>query len=119
MDCAEEAAAARARRPRSHQAEWNPPRDRKSPVDILAAQGRTRLPELLPLRMQRMRASAFAFLRGAAAIMAADLGSQENTGLRVQLCGDAHLANFGSFASPEGRPVFDANDFDETLPGPF
>jgi len=115
----EEAAAARARRPRSHHAEWNPPRDRQSPVAILAAQGRSRLPELLPLRMQRMRASAFAFLRGAAAIMAADLGSQENTGLRVQLCGDAHLANFGSFASPEGRPVFDANDFDETLPGPF
>jgi uncharacterized protein (DUF2252 family) len=115
----EEGAAARGRKPRSSQAEWIPARDRESPVSILAAQGKSRLPELLPLRMQRMRQSAFAFLRGAAAIMAADLGSQESSGLRVQLCGDAHLANFGSFASPEGRPVFDANDFDETLPGPF
>jgi uncharacterized protein (DUF2252 family) len=115
----EEAAAARGRKPRSSQAEWTPPRDRESPVSILAAQGRSRLPELLPLRMQRMRQSAFAFLRGAAAIMAADLGSQQSSGLRVQLCGDAHIANFGSFASPEGRPVFDVNDFDETLPGPF
>ena len=115
----EEAAAARHRRPRSSHADWHPAADRRSPVDILAAQGKSRIPELLPLRMRRMRESAFAFLRGAAAIMAADLGSQPDTGLRVQLCGDAHLANFGSFASPEGRPVFDVNDFDETLPGPF
>jgi uncharacterized protein (DUF2252 family) len=115
----EEAAAARARRPRSSHAEWSPAPGRQSPVAILAEQGRSRIPELLPLRMQRMRQSAFAFLRGAAAVMAADLGSQDNTGLTVQLCGDAHLANFGSFASPEGRPVFDVNDFDETLPGPF
>ena len=115
----EEAAAARRRRPRSSHAEWRPAADRRGPVEVLAAQGKNRIPELLPLRVKRMRASAFAFLRGAAAIMAADLGSQPDTGLRVQLCGDAHLANFGSFASPEGRPVFDVNDFDETLPGPF
>ena len=119
MSPEEEASAARHRRPRSSHAAWSPAADRRSPVEILAAQGRTRIPELLPLRMSRMRQSAFAFLRGAAAIMAADLGSQPDTGLRVQLCGDAHLANFGSFASPEGRPVFDVNDFDETLPGPF
>ena len=115
----EAGAAARSHLPRSKLAEWAPPPGRQSPVAILAAQGTSRIQDLLPIRYERMRASAFAFLRGAAAIMAADLGSQPNTGLRVQLCGDAHLANFGSYASPEGNPVFDVNDFDETFPGPF
>jgi len=115
----EAGAAARSHLPRSKHAEWAPPAGRQSPVAILAEQGKSRIQELLPIRYERMRASAFAFLRGAAAIMAADLGSQPNTGLRVQLCGDAHLANFGSYASPEGNPVFDVNDFDETFPGPF
>lgn len=105
--------------PRSFHAGWEPPADRRDPNAILLAQGAARIQELLPLRYQRMRASAFAFLRGSAAVMAADLASQPNTGLQVQLCGDAHLANFGSYASPEGAAVFDVNDFDETFPGPF
>ena len=112
-------AALRKRVPRGSHAAWAPVAGRASPVDILAAQGASRIQELLPTRYARMRASAFAFLRGAAAVMAADLAARPHTGLMVQLCGDAHLANFGSFASPEGRPVFDVNDFDETLPGPF
>jgi len=112
-------AAARRKLPRSFHAAWDPPGERQNPVAILAAQGKNRIHDLLPLRAQRMRASPFAFLRGAAAVMAADLASLPNTGLAVQLCGDAHLANFGSYASPEGNPVFDANDFDETFPGPF
>jgi uncharacterized protein (DUF2252 family) len=115
----EAGAAARRTLPRSFHAAWEPPADRANPVDILLEQGKTRIQELLPLRYERMRNSAFAFLRGSAAVMAADLGSQPSTGLHVQLCGDAHLANFGSYASPEGLPVFDANDFDETFPGPF
>jgi uncharacterized protein (DUF2252 family) len=115
----EAGAAARRHLPRSFHAAWDPPPDRKNPVAILKAQGETRIRELLPLRYQRMRASAFAFLRGSAAVMASDLSLLPHTGLMVQLCGDAHLANFGSYASPEGNPVFDANDFDETFPGPF
>jgi uncharacterized protein (DUF2252 family) len=98
---------------------WTPPPDRADPVAILAAQGETRIRELLPLRYERMRASPFAFLRGAAAVMAADLATQPHSGRVVQLSGDAHLANFGSYASPEGNPVFDLNDFDESYPGPF
>jgi uncharacterized protein (DUF2252 family) len=105
-------------RPAIH-GEWASPPNRRDPVAILAAQGANRLPEFLPLRYERMRASAFAYLRGSAAVMAADLATQPHSGLTVQLCGDAHLANFGSYASPEGNPVFDLNDFDETLPGPF
>ncbi len=111
--------ALRARLSRSAHAAWRPPAGRPDPVAILRAQEATRIPELLPLRHTRMRADAFAFLRGAAAVMAADLGSQPDTGLRAQLCGDAHLANFGAFASSLGEPLFDVNDFDETLPGPF
>ena len=111
--------AARRHMPRGHHAAWSPQADRRNPIDILVAQGRTRIQELLPTRYERMRASAFAFLRGSAAVMAADLATQPQTGLHVQLCGEAHLANFGSFASPEGAPLFDVNDFDETLPGPF
>ena len=98
---------------------WTPRPNREEPAALLAAQGRSRLPELLGLREQRMRASPFAFLRGAAAVMAADLATLTGPGAVVQLCGDAHLANFGVYASPEGNPVFDVNDFDETLPGPF
>jgi uncharacterized protein (DUF2252 family) len=100
-------------------AEWHPAATRSDPVDILVEQGKTRIAELLPVRYARMKADPFAFLRGAAAVMAADLGSTPATGLRVQACGDCHLANFGAYASPEGTPVFDINDFDETLPAPF
>jgi uncharacterized protein (DUF2252 family) len=111
--------AARKHMPRSFHAAWDPPASRADPIGILKAQASQRIVALLPLRYERMRASAFAFLRGSAAVMAADLGSVPHTGLAVQLCGDAHLLNFGSYASPEGNPVFDVNDFDETLPGPF
>src|SRR5439155_9139149 len=92
---------------------------RRDPVELLESQATTRLPELVPIRYARMVASPFAFYRGAALIMASDLAMSHNSGLRSQLCGDAHLSNFGFFASPERRLVFDANDFDETLPGPF
>jgi len=100
-------------------AEWTPPAHRSDPIGILIAQGETRISELLPERYARMKVDPFAFLRGAAAIMAADLASGPSTGLRVQACGDCHLANFGSYATPEGTPVFDVNDFDETIPAPF
>jgi uncharacterized protein (DUF2252 family) len=89
------------------------------PVAILRAQDANRIPELVPVRYERMLVSPFTFYRGAAALMAADLGQAPHTGLTVQLCGDAHLSNFGLFASPERRLVFDLNDFDETHPGPF
>ena len=88
-------------------------------MQILIDQGRGRIQSLLPVRYGRMRADPFAFLRGAAAIMAADLAHTPTTGLRTQSCGDAHLNNFGSYAAPDGMPVFDVNDFDETLPAPF
>jgi uncharacterized protein (DUF2252 family) len=101
------------------QAEWKPPANRADPVEVLIEQGRSRIQELLPVRYARMKADPFAFLRGAAAIMAADLASGPTTGLRVQACGDCHLGNFGGYATPEGIPVFDVNDFDETLPAPF
>ena len=105
--------------PHSAQAEWKVLPDRADPVEILIGQGKTRIAELLPIRYARMKADPFAFLRGAAAIMAADLASGPATGLRVQACGDCHLANFGAYAAPEGTPVFDVNDFDETLPACF
>lgn len=98
---------------------WQPHEGREDPVEILQRQARTRLPDLIPLRYERMSASAFSFYRGAAAIMAADLGPRPRTGLVVQLAGDAHLANFGGFATAERLLIFDLNDFDETLPGPF
>ncbi|MCX4761440.1 DUF2252 domain-containing protein [Streptomyces sp. NBC_01275] len=110
---------ARRRVPRSAHGGWLAPVDRPDPVAVLERQGRDRLPELLPIRYGRMAASPFAFLRGAAAVMAADLASQPHTGLTVQLCGDAHLLNFGLYASPERALLFDLNDFDETFPGPF
>jgi uncharacterized protein (DUF2252 family) len=105
--------------PLSAHSEWKAAANRTDPVEILIVQGRTRIAELLPIRYARMKADPFAFLRGAAAIMAADLASGPTTGLHVQACGDCHLANFGSYATPEGTPVFDVNDFDETLPAPF
>jgi len=101
------------------QAEWKPPANRADPIDVLIEQGRSRIQELLPVRYARMKADPFAFLRGAAAIMAADLAAGPSTGLRLQACGDCHFGNFGGYASPEGTPVFDVNDFDETLPAPF
>jgi uncharacterized protein (DUF2252 family) len=95
------------------------PADGRDPVGVLRAQEDDREPGLVPLRYERMTVSPFTFLRGAAAVMAADLGRTASSGLGVQLCGDAHVANFGMFASPDRRLVFDLNDFDETLPGPF
>ncbi|MEU5249943.1 DUF2252 family protein, partial [Streptomyces asoensis] len=110
---------ARKRVPRSAHAVWIPSVDRPDPVAVLERQGRDRLPELLPIRYGRMAASPFAFLRGSAAVMAADLAAQPHTGLTVQLCGDAHLLNFGLYAGPERALYFDLDDFDETFPGPF
>jgi uncharacterized protein (DUF2252 family) len=111
--------AAREQASRSAHAAWDPPPDRRSPIEVLAEQDLTRVPDLVPVRYGRMLDSPFTFYRGAAAIMAADLAETPSTGLRVQLCGDAHLSNFGAFAAPDRRLVFDINDFDETLPGPF
>ena len=111
--------AARSRAPRSSHGEWEPSDARADPVAILEAQAESRVPELVPIRYGRMSVSPFAFYRGAAAVMAADLALTPITGLRVQACGDAHLANFGVFAAPDRRLVFDLNDFDETLPGPW
>ena len=110
--------AARARVPLEAQAEFRsaPGRD---PIGLLVEQGRSRIPDLVPVRHGRMLVSPFTFFRGAALPMAADLAATADTGLRTQLCGDAHLSNFGAFGSPERRLVFDVNDFDETLPGPF
>jgi uncharacterized protein (DUF2252 family) len=101
------------------QAEWSPASDRADPTQILIDQGENRITSLLPVRYARMQTDPFAFFRGAAAIMAADLAQTPISGIRLQSCGDAHLANFGAYASPEGRPIFDLNDFDETLPAPF
>ncbi|MBV8132403.1 MAG: DUF2252 domain-containing protein [Alphaproteobacteria bacterium] len=105
--------------PLAAHAEWKVSADRADPVEVLIEQGKNRIAELLPVRHGRMKADAFAFMRGAAAVMAADLASGLSTGLRVQACGDCHLGNFGGYASPEGTPLFDVNDFDETLPAPF
>jgi uncharacterized protein (DUF2252 family) len=110
---------ARKRVSRSAQATWEPGPGRVGPLEVLAEQDKTRVPELVPVRYGRMLVSAFTFYRGAAAIMAADLAAGPDSGLRVQLCGDAHLSNFGVFQAPDRRLVFDINDFDETLPGPF
>ncbi len=104
---------------RSQLGTWVAPEDRRDPVAVLVEQSEGRLQDLVPLRHARMSASAFTFYRGAAALMANDLGTHARTGLIVQLAGDAHLANFGGFATAERSLVFDLNDFDETLPGPF
>ena len=105
--------------PRESHAAWKPAADRSDPIEILEASNKGRLPELIPVRYGRMIPSPFVFYRGAAAIMAADLAHTPNTGIRVQSCGDAHLMNFGAFATPERRVIFDINDFDETLPAPW
>src|SRR5512142_2597629 len=109
---------ARAVAPLESHAEFSPGRGR-DPVGLLLSQAASRVPELVPVRHGRMLVSPFTFYRGAALPMAADLAGTPASGLRVQLCGDAHLSNFGAFASPERNLVFDVNDFDETLPGPF
>ncbi len=111
--------AARAVSPRSGHGEWKPTSDRRDPVELLEEQAASRVRELLPIRYGRMLVSPFTFFRGAAYPMAADLAGAPRTGLDVQLCGDAHLSNFGVFAAPDRRLVFSINDFDETLPGPF
>jgi uncharacterized protein (DUF2252 family) len=111
--------AARSKTPREAHAAWEASPGRPDPIGLLEAQAAGRIPELIPIRYGRMLFSPFAFYRGAAAIMASDLATMPNMGLHVQLCGDAHLANFGGFASPERDIVFDINDFDETLPGPW
>ncbi len=111
--------AARSEVPRSSHAAYEPAPNRPDPVDLLEQQAKTRVPELVPIRYGRMLVSPFTFYRGAAMIMASDLAATPRSGLTVQCCGDAHLSNFGVFASPERRMVFDINDFDETLPGPW
>jgi uncharacterized protein (DUF2252 family) len=111
--------AARKKSPRSAAGTYSSPRGRQDPVAILAAQETSRIADLLPLRHQRMAENPFAFLRGAAAVMSADINTMPHSSLNVQLCGDAHLSNLGLFAGPDRNLVFDLNDFDETNPGPF
>jgi uncharacterized protein (DUF2252 family) len=111
--------AARAEVPRSSHARFEPAAARADPIELLERQAETRLPELVPIRYGRMLVSPFTFYRGAAMVMAHDLAGTPRSGLTVQCCGDAHLSNFGVFGSPERRLVFDLNDFDETLPGPW
>jgi uncharacterized protein (DUF2252 family) len=111
--------AAREVVPRSSHGQWTPPPRRRDPVTLLEDQAKSRVRELVPIRYGRMLASPFTFFRGAAAIMAMDLANTPQSGIHVQLCGDAHLSNFGVFAAPDRRLVMDVNDFDETLPGPW
>ena len=118
-DSAERGRSLRDEVPLEAHARWEPAIDRPDPVELLRSQGETRVQALLPVRYERMSASAFTFFRGAALIMASDLSGTPATGLQVQACGDAHISNFGLFSSPERRTVFDINDFDETLPGPW
>src|SRR5256885_15473716 len=119
---ADRRAAGRALRkevPRSSHAEWSPASERSDPISLLEEQNVSRQAQLVPIRYGRMAASPFGFLRGAAVVMAQDLAATPVTGLEVQVCGDAHLSNFGVYATPERNQVFDVNDFDETLPGPW
>ena len=111
--------ATRERHPLTAVGDWRPAADRPDPVALLEEQATSRLPELIPVRYGRMGVSPFSFYRGAALPMAADLAPTPSSGLVVQLCGDAHMSNFGLFASPERAELFDINDFDETLHGPF
>ncbi len=106
--------AAREESPRERHAEWSTAQRKQKPLDLLAEQGTTRVPELVPIRYGRMAATPFTYYRGAALPMAADLSTGPRTSIDVQLCGDAHLCNFGGFASPERDLLFDVNDFDET-----
>ncbi|MGE5636824.1 MAG: DUF2252 domain-containing protein [Nocardioidaceae bacterium] len=119
---AEQRATGRERRrdvPRSAHAGWSPPAGRPDPLATIEAEDAGRVPDLVPIRHARMATSPFAFLRGSAAVMAADLATTPSSGIVVQSCGDCHLSNFGVFATPERRLIFDINDFDETLPAPF
>lgn len=118
-ECMAAGKALRTRMPRTEHAQWKRPAHRQDPVALLQASDDERLPELVPIRYGRMLQSPFAFFRGAAALMAADLAATPATGMRVQACGDCHLANFGGFATPERNIIFDINDFDETLPAPW
>ena len=111
--------ALRARVPRRAHGQWTASPDRPDPLEILSRSNANRLPELVPVRNGRMMASPFAFYRGSPAVMAADLSRTPSTGIQLQICGDAHLHNFGTFATPERNQVFDLNDFDETQPGPW
>jgi uncharacterized protein (DUF2252 family) len=104
---------------RVEQRRWMPPADRQDPVNLIVSANRDRVSKLLPIKYQRMAESAFGFFRGAAPVMGADLASQPRCGLIVQICGDAHVRNLGSFSAPDGRLIFDLNDFDETVRGPF
>src|SRR5262249_35960988 len=118
-DLYEEGKSLRKKCPRKSHAVWKPPHDRPDPVRLLQESNKGRIPQLIPIRHGRMMQTPFAFYRGAALNMAADLGSTPATGLQVQACGDAHLLNFGVFATPERREIFDINDLDETLPAPW
>jgi uncharacterized protein (DUF2252 family) len=118
-ECAARGLSARDQVAPEHHAAWEPASNRADPVAILERQAEQRIPDLVPIRHRRMALSAFAFYRGGAGIMAADLAALPHSGLRAQLCGDAHLLNFGLFETPERTLVFGLNDFDETLPGPF
>ena len=109
----------REKAPRDSHAVFEPGHDRPDPVALLEGQGTTRVPELVPIRYGRMLVSPFTFFRGAALVMASDLSTTPRSGLNAQICGDAHLSNFGVFGSAERKLVFDCNDFDETLPGPW
>ena len=111
--------AARAAVPRDSHGVFDPPSDRPDPLTLLEQQAKTRVPELVPIRWGRMMVSPFTYYRGAALPMASDLATTPASGLTVQACGDAHLSNFGIFGSAERRLMFDVNDFDETLPGPW
>ena len=111
--------AARRDAPRSSHGRLELAADRPDPIALLEQQGASRIPELVPTRYGRMLVSPFTFYRGGAVIMANDLANTPSSGVRVQLCGDAHLSNFGVFGTPERRMIFDINDFDETLPGPW
>lgn len=111
--------ALRAKTPRTSHGEWAALSDRPDPISLLEESNRTRVPELVPIRYGRMSLSPFAFLRGSAGVMASDLANTPVSGIKVQICGDAHLSNFGFFATPERNLVFDVNDFDETLPSPW
>ncbi|MGH3183252.1 MAG: DUF2252 family protein, partial [Streptosporangiaceae bacterium] len=111
--------AAREQAPRTSHGRWEPAPDRPDPISLLEEQAESRVPQLIPIRYGRMLVSPLTFYRGAALIMAADLAVTPQSGVTVQVCGDAHLSNFGLFGSPERRMLFDINDFDETLPGPW
>jgi uncharacterized protein (DUF2252 family) len=111
--------ALRADTPLTAHGQWRPAPDRPDPIDVLEKSNQGRVPDLVPIRHGRMLADPFAFYRGSTALMAADLAPTPVSGIRVQACGDCHLANFGLFATPERNLVFDLNDFDETLPAPW